>query len=85
MSRVTRRSVAAAGLALAFVWMAGVVDVHALPSVAGAHEAHAAHCEHPGESAMTHLFCRSGARGGWFVAGGIDCPHLVTAASGVSR
>lgn len=86
VSRVTRRSVAAAGLALAFVWTAGVVDVHALPGVAGAHEAHMVHCEHPEESAMTHLFCRSGARGGWFVAGGLDCPHLAisgNAADGV--
>lgn len=85
VSRVTRRSLAAAGLALTIVWAAGVVDVHVLPGTPGGHGAHDVHCEHPGESALAHLFCRSGARGGWFVAGGIDCPHLVTAASGVSR
>lgn len=85
VSRVTRRSVAAAGLALAFVWTAGVVDVHALPGAPGGHAAHEVHCEHPGESAMTHLFCRWGARGGWFVAGGLDCPHRSIAAGAAGR
>lgn len=78
-SRVTRRSLAGAALALAVVWTSGIVDVHALPhDASGAvvvDVAHAAHCHHLREPAISHLFCRLKATGGWITPGGSDCPH----------
>lgn len=78
-SRVTRRSLAGAALALTVVWASGIVDVHDLPHDASgavvSDVAHAAHCHHLRTSAISHLFCRAGAMGGWITAGGSDCPH----------
>lgn len=78
-SRVTRRSLAGAALALAVVWTSGIVDVHDLPhDASGAvvvDVAHAAHCHHLRTPAISHLFCRLGATGGWITPGGSDCPH----------
>lgn len=79
-SRVTRRSVAGALLALAIVWTSGIVDVHTLPHSTGTLSNHATHCEHSGGSAFAHLLCRRGAPGGWITAGGTDCPHAVGSA-----
>ena len=78
VSRITRRSVLGALLALAIVWTSGIVDVHTLPHSAGAHGVDATHCEHSGLSALRHLFCRDGAAGGWITTGGSDCPHAAT-------
>lgn len=74
-SRVTHRALGGAALALAVVWVSGIVDVHALPMTAAQHVVDARHCDHPHESPWAHLFCRWGARGGWITYGGIDCPH----------
>lgn len=78
-SRITRRSLAGAALALAVVWTSGIVDVHDLPhDASGAvvvDVAHAAHCHHLRTPAISHLFCRLGATGGWITPGGSDCPH----------
>jgi Zn-dependent protease with chaperone function len=78
-SRVTRRSLAGAALALAVVWTSGIVDVHDLPhdasGVVVVDDAHGAHCHHLRLSAISHLFCRAGATGGRVTAGGSDCPH----------
>lgn len=88
-SRITRRSLGAAALALAVVWASGIVDVHTLPrDVAGGRGSthaggrpadrgvvDAGHCEHPHATALSHLFCRRGASGGWITLGGSDCPH----------
>lgn len=79
-SRVTRRSVAGALLALAIVWTSGIVDVHTLPHSTGTISNHATHCEHPGGSAFAHLLCRRAAPGGWITAGGSDCPHALSPA-----
>ncbi|HEU0299723.1 MAG TPA: M56 family metallopeptidase [Longimicrobium sp.] len=53
-SHVTRRSVAGALLALVLVWVSGAIMAHPLPTGA---DHHLLHCEHPGESPATHLFC----------------------------
>lgn len=79
-SRVSRRSLAGAVLALAVVWMSGVVEVHALPrdlpaSHMGVMASADLHCFHHHASALSHLFCRHGRHGGWFTRGGSDCPH----------
>jgi hypothetical protein len=74
-SRVTRRSLAGAALALAVVWASGIVDVHELPHDAATRIEHAAHCHHLRSPAISHLFCRSGATAGWITPGGTDCPH----------
>lgn len=74
-SRVTRRSLAGAVVALAVVWVAGVVDVHTLPTAAAQPVVDAWHCAHRHESPFAHLFCRHGARRGWITPGGADCPH----------
>ena len=77
-SRLTRRSVAGAALALAVVWVAGVADLHELPHDAAArgHDvAHATHCHHLRQPVLSHLFCRWSAPGGWITRGGEDCPH----------
>ena len=80
-SRVSRRSLAGAALALTVVWASGIVDVHALPRDVVTREggadgtAAALHCFHRHASALSHLFCRRGRGGGWITAGGSDCPH----------
>ena len=89
-SRVTRRSLAGAVLALVVVWASGIVDVHTLPHdvaapgapvvVGGAPVADPLHCHHLQGSAAAHLFCRRGSQGGWITLGGTDCPHGAAAA-----
>lgn len=83
-SRVTRRSLAGAALALVVVWASGIVDVHALPHDALPPDAAAhalppvvdpLHCHHLRGGPFTHLFCRHGAPGGWITRGGSHCPH----------
>lgn len=76
-SRVSRHALWGAGLALVVVWTSGIVDVHALPHAAETHAVNAAHCDHGEDNPFAHLFCRSGARGGWITPGGSDCPHQV--------
>lgn len=57
-SHLTRRSLASAAAVLCVVWISGVIVSHPMPT-AGLHS-HAAHCDHPGEGALSHLFCRNG-------------------------
>ncbi|MEW5926052.1 MAG: M56 family metallopeptidase [Gemmatimonadota bacterium] len=54
-SHVTRRSLAGALLALALVLFSGAIMAHPLPTEGADH--HLLHCEHPGRSPFTHLFC----------------------------
>ena len=54
-SRVTYRSLAGALLALALVLVSGAIMAHPLPTEGADH--HLLHCEHPGRSPFTHLFC----------------------------
>lgn len=78
-SRVTRRSLSGAALALLVVWASGIVDVHALPHdvvpPAGVTVQEVLHCHHLRGNPLAHLLCRRGARGGWITPGGSDCPH----------
>lgn len=53
-SRVTRRSVLGAALALSLAWSSGAVMAHPLPS--DVHD-HPEHCEQHGAAALFHLFC----------------------------
>lgn len=53
-SRLTRRSLMAASLALALAWSAGFVVAH---PPAGGDEIHAEHCQHSGFAALLHLYC----------------------------
>ena len=60
-THVTRRSLGAAGAVLVAVWVSGLVVAHPLPATTAndvsAHSPVAPHCRHPGESALSHLFC----------------------------
>jgi hypothetical protein len=74
-THVTRRSLWAAGAVLIAVWLSGLMMAHPLPAATpsdvGAHAHVAPHCRHPGESALSHLFCL-----GWGSrAAGAPCPH----------
>lgn len=73
-SRLTRRSLLGAAATLVMVWISGIVVAHPMPAMT----VHGSHCEHAGESALSHLFCR----GGVFRAAAVDakaasdyCPH----------
>ncbi|MBC8087376.1 MAG: M56 family metallopeptidase [Phycisphaerae bacterium] len=89
-SHLTRRSVLSAALVLCAVWISGVIVSHPLPAQGvHAHPEHPAHCEHPGEGALSHLFCRNGllarASGVALTGGSADgietaCPHAHNAA-----
>lgn len=68
-SHVTRRSLAAAAGALALVWASGLSAVHPLPATSPI--LHERHCDHRGEWAIAHLFCR-GAR---LTPAPGACPH----------
>ena len=75
-THVSRRSIAAAASALLAVWVSGVIVLHPLPpSDAPLDAAH--HCDHPGASLLSHLFCR----GAEHLAGADDCPHASLAAA----
>jgi Zn-dependent protease with chaperone function len=67
-SRLTRRSVLGAALALILAWTSGAVMAHPLPGQSPAHEEH---CEHQGTSLLFHLFCL----GHGATAARADCPH----------
>jgi Zn-dependent protease with chaperone function len=67
-SRLTRRSVAAAALALSLAWSSGAVMAHPLDGHgAGAR----GHCEHEGGRALLHLFCLANGSH----AARADCTH----------
>lgn len=68
-THVTRRSLGAAGVVLAGVWLSGVIMAHPLPAAGGSH------CDHQGLSALSHLFCQ-GEHG---VFRGQRCPHAALA------
>ncbi|MDQ6633647.1 MAG: M56 family metallopeptidase [Gemmatimonadota bacterium] len=75
-THVTRRSLAAAGAVLVAVLLSGMMMAHPLPAEAmeatGAPSHTAPHCRHPGESALSHLFCL-----GWRARpAGAPCPHM---------
>lgn len=74
VSRLTRRSVVGAMLALALVGASGAIMSHPLPVDHLAHPSN--HCGHPGESSFGHLFCR------WGVPreAGRLCPHAAPVA-----
>ena len=74
-SHLTRRSLLGAALTLGVVWVSGVIVAHPMPSASGG--PHALHCEHVGESALTHLFCVSELPAAARVrtVGGVLCPH----------
>ena len=71
-SHVSRRSLGLAAGALLAVWLSGVMVLHPL-APAGDPLAAPAHCAHPGEGLLSHLFCR----GWWWQPGPLaaDCPH----------
>jgi len=72
VSHTSTGSLLAATVALLLVWSSGVMVLHPL-SDPGLHAEHGpAHCDHPGETPLTHLFCR-----GWVLVGGegAGCPH----------
>lgn len=72
-THVTRRSIVGAGSLLAAVWVSGLMMAHPLPAetpVPAAHENHAAHCQHDGAWAFSHLFCR-----GLGATPAARCPH----------
>lgn len=77
-SHLSRRTLAAAAVALVLVWGSGIMVLHPLtdPS-ARDHAMRPAHCDHPHEGALSHLFCRGfawrdGERDG-------NCPHQMGA------
>jgi Zn-dependent protease with chaperone function len=67
-SRVTRRSILGAALALSLAWTSGVALAHPLPS--DVHD-HPEHCEQHGAAAVFHLFCL----GFSSPRSHQDCPH----------
>jgi len=65
-THVTRRSLLGATMVLGAVWVSGLIMAHPLPAASivdgqpvGPDNAHHSllHCDHPGESALSHLFC----------------------------
>jgi Zn-dependent protease with chaperone function len=74
-SHVSRRSLGVAGGALVAVWLSGVMVLHPL-APSGDPLAPPAHCDHPGDALLSHLFCR----GWWWQAGPLPaaCPHATT-------
>ena len=70
-SRVSRRSLALAGVALVAAWTSGVMVLHPLPAPGTPH-AISAHCNTHASSPFSHLFCR-----GWTWTGHDSaCPHV---------
>ncbi len=73
-TRLTRRSILGAAAMLSVVWISGIAVAHPMPTP-GTH-ADATHCEHKGEGALSHLFCRSaGHSSATSVVGASRCPH----------
>ncbi|MEO7521532.1 MAG: M56 family metallopeptidase [Gemmatimonas sp.] len=73
-SHLTRRSLLGAAAVLAAVWISGIAVAHPMPTT-GVH-ADAAHCDHPGKGAWSHLFCRNGLRSpDHAIEGSTRCPH----------
>ncbi len=69
-SRVSRRSLALAGVALVAAWTSGVMVLHPL-AAPGTHHASSMHCTTHASSPLSHLFCR-----GWGWTGhDRTCPH----------
>lgn len=72
-SHTSTGSLVAAAIALVLAWSSGVMVLHPLREP-GTHAAHGpAHCDHPDDSLLSHLFCR-----GWTLRlddGGRPCPH----------
>jgi Zn-dependent protease with chaperone function len=64
VSHVSRRSIAAAAIALLAVWASGVMVLHPLPdmSTSAGMRASGAHCGHTTQSAWSHLFCEGALR-----------------------
>ena len=72
-TRITRRAIVGAFLALALVWVSGAIVIHPLPFDGAAH--HLLHCDHPHRLSVTHLFCKlQGA-----APAGSTCPHTTRA------
>ncbi len=64
VSHVSRKSIAAAAVALLAVWASGVMVLHPLPdmSPSAGLPASGAHCGHTSKSAWSHLFCEGALR-----------------------
>jgi Zn-dependent protease with chaperone function len=79
-THLTRRSTLGAALALAAVWVSGLIVAHPLPAyghtmvVAEASHAGTHHCRHEHAWAVSHLFCR-GFGGHSTASSGQHCPH----------
>ncbi len=73
-THLTRRSILGAAAMLSVVWISGIAVAHPMPTP-GTH-AEAAHCEHKGEGAFSHLFCRrAGVSSATSGIGASHCPH----------
>ena len=73
-SHLSRRTLGAAAAALLIVWSSGIMVLHPLTDPAASDPAAPSrHCDHGGESALSHLFCR----GNSWHPGARDaaCPH----------
>lgn len=86
-THVTRGSLFGATAVLGAIWVSGLIMAHPLPAEiiangqsSGSDAAHHwLHCDHPGESALSHLFClrdRIQSASGFVSGGGtLICPH----------
>jgi Zn-dependent protease with chaperone function len=74
-SRITRRSLMVAALALGLAWTSGAAVVHPFPGEVSHHRPE--HCELLERSAISHLFCRGFPQ----PVHTDDCPHTSTAVS----
>jgi hypothetical protein len=64
-THITRRSLTGAAAVLAVVFVSGVMMAHPMPLHEGAH------CRHPGQFSITHLFCL----GSFAPSRDLPCPH----------
>lgn len=64
-THITQRSLAGAAAVLAVVFLSGVMMAHPMPRHEGAH------CRHPGQLSITHLFCF----GSFAPSRDLPCPH----------
>ncbi|MCA0377122.1 MAG: M56 family metallopeptidase [Gemmatimonadetes bacterium] len=72
VSHTSTGSLLAATAALVLVWSAGVIVLHPLRDATTEATQHASHCDHPGETPLTHVFCRGWSLG---LSGERRCPH----------